>query len=176
MNPAPRPPGAPRWPVLLALSSAVLAAHLWLLAGDLPLGASNRPAGTPAAPAANGTDTGAPTTTPGLVAGPAPPGVPAVTVSAVRWIPPAPAAAAPTASASTAARSAPTAERRAAAAPERPKLRDEIAIATPQPVEEEPADDPGTAAPAARIARTMTRNAPPRGPWCLPPNTTAPRS
>lgn len=149
MNPAPRPPGAPRWPVLLALSSAVLAAHLWLLAGDLPLGASNRPAGTPAAPAAHGTDTAASTTTPGPVAGPAPPGVPAVTVSAVRWIPPAPANAAPNASASPVARSAAPAERRAAAAPERPKLRDEVAIATPQPVEEEPANDPATAAPAA---------------------------
>lgn len=149
MSPAPRPSGAPRWPVLLSLSGAVLAAHLWLLAGDLPLGASNRQAGTPAAPAAHGADPAAPTTTPGTEAGPAPFRVPAVTVSAVRWIPPAPAAAAPTASASTAARSAPTAERRAAAAPERPKLRDEIAIATPQPVEEEPADDPATAAPAA---------------------------
>ena len=147
MNPAPRPPGAPRWPVLLSLSSAVLAAHLWLLAGDLPLGTNTRPADTSAASANDGTDTPAPPTTPGTVAGPAAFGVPAVTVSTVRWIPPAPAA--PTASASTAARSAPTAERRAAAAPERPKLRDEVALATPQPVEEEPANDPATAAPAA---------------------------
>lgn len=164
MSPAPCPSGAPRWPVLLSLSGAVLAAHLWLLAGDLPLGTGNRPDGTPSTPSAHGADTAAPTTTPGTVAGPAPFRVPAVTVSAVRWIPPAPAAAAPTASASTAARSAPTAERRAAAAPERPKLRDEIAIATPQPVEEEPADDPATAAPAAEPPPAESPAAPPTPP------------
>ncbi len=160
MSPAPCPSGAPRWPVLLSLSGAVLAAHLWLLAGDLPLGTGNRPDGTPSTPSAHGADPAASTTTPGTVAGPAPFRVPAVTVSAVRWIPPAPAAA-KTASASTAARSAPTAERRAAAAPERPKLRDEIANATPQPVEEEPADDPATAAPAAEPPAVAVTAPPP---------------
>lgn len=172
MNPAPRPPGAPHWPVLLALSSAVLAAHLWLLAGDLPLGASNRPAGTLAAPAAHGTDTPAPPMTPGTVAGPAAFGVPAVTVSTVRWIPPAPAA--PTASAPLPARSAPPAERQAAAMPERPMLRDEIAIATPVPVEEEPAEDLATAAPVAEpppvaVAAPPEPAAPPAAQPTAPP-------
>lgn len=164
MSPAPRPSGAPRWPVLLALSGAVLAAHLWLLVGGQPLGTSNRPAGTSAASANDGADTAASAATPGTVAGPAPSGVPAVTVSAVRWIPPVPPAAAPTASASTAARSAPPAERRSEAAPERPKLRDEIAIATPQPVEEEQDNDPATAAPAAEpppVAAAVAVAAPP---------------
>lgn len=170
MNPAPRPPGAPRWPVLLSLSSAVLAAHLWLLAGDRPLGMSSRSADTSAASANDGTDTPAPPTTPGTVAGPAPFGVPAVTVSTVRWIPSAPAA--PTASAPLPARSAPPAERRAAAMPERPVLRDEIVIATPVPVEEEPAEDPATAAPVAEpppVAVAVAAPPPPAAPPAAQP-------
>lgn len=44
MTPAYLTPAAPRWPVLLALASGVLAVHLWWLLGPLPLGAFTPPA------------------------------------------------------------------------------------------------------------------------------------
>lgn len=80
----PLPSGAPRWPVLLALATLVLGAHLWLIAGGLPrwaFGSGDRTSGpgVTADPAAPSADQPSPTAA-------APARVLPVEVSTVRWI------------------------------------------------------------------------------------------